>query len=40
VTIARERSRRVATRLVARQAAGALAITAAISWAGLLVVRA
>jgi ferrous iron transport protein B len=40
VTIARERSRRVAARLLAYQAAGALVLTAAISWAGLLVVRA
>jgi ferrous iron transport protein B len=40
VTIARERSRRVATRLLARQAVGALLLTAAISWAGLLVVPA
>jgi ferrous iron transport protein B len=39
LTIARERSRRVAGRLIARQAVGALALTAAISWAGLLVVR-
>jgi ferrous iron transport protein B len=40
MTIARERSRRAATRLLVRQAAGALVLTAAISWAGLLVVRA
>jgi ferrous iron transport protein B len=40
LTIARERSRRVAARLMARQAVAAMALTAAISWAGLLVVRA
>jgi ferrous iron transport protein B len=39
VTIARERSRQVAARLLACQAAGALALTAVISWAGLLVVQ-
>ena len=39
LTIARERSRRVAARLMGRQALGALALTAAISWVGLLVVR-
>jgi ferrous iron transport protein B len=39
LTIARERSRRVAARLVGLQALGALALTAAISWVGLLAVR-
>jgi ferrous iron transport protein B len=39
-TIARERSRRIAARLMARQAVGALALAGVISWAGLLVVRA
>jgi ferrous iron transport protein B len=39
-TIARERGRRVATGLLTRQALGALALTAAVSWVGLLVVRA
>jgi hypothetical protein len=36
--IARERSRRAAARLVGRQALGALTLTAAISWVGLLAV--
>jgi ferrous iron transport protein B len=39
-TIARERGRRVAAGLLTRQALGALALTAAVSWLGLLVVRA
>jgi ferrous iron transport protein B len=39
-TIVRERGRRVAAGLLARQALGALALTAAVSWLGLLVVRA
>jgi ferrous iron transport protein B len=38
-TIVRERGRRVALRLVGRQVLGALALTATISWTGLLVVQ-
>ena len=40
VTIARERGRRVAVELLGRPALGALALTATVSWLGLLVVRA
>jgi ferrous iron transport protein B len=40
ITIARERGQRVAVTLLSRQALGALALTAAVSWLGLLVVRA
>ena len=38
-TIARERGRRVAVGLLGRQALGALVLTAAVSWLGLLVMR-
>ena len=39
LTIARERGLRLAGRLLTRQAAGALLLTAAVSWIGLLAVR-